>query len=66
VAGNTDIQNLLNIYNLSEEIENQKRNWYEHILRMDENRLPKIPLKYKPEGHTGTGKPKTKWKDEFN
>jgi hypothetical protein len=37
---NTEIRNHL---------ENQNRN-YEHVLRMDENKLPKILLNYKPEG----------------
>jgi hypothetical protein len=37
----TEIWNNLNIYNLNEKIENKRRNWYENVLRMDENRLPK-------------------------
>jgi hypothetical protein len=32
-------------------------NWYEHILRMTTDRLPKILLSYKPKGHWSIGRP---------
>jgi hypothetical protein len=46
---NTELWNYLNIYDMNEEIENQRRKWYDHILRMDDSRLP-VLLNYKPEG----------------
>jgi hypothetical protein len=36
---------------MNDEIEKQKKNWHEHIPRMDENRLLKRLLNYKPEGY---------------
>lgn len=47
---NTEIWNHLIICDLNEEIGNQKRSWYEHILRMDENRLANILLNHRTEG----------------
>jgi hypothetical protein len=44
----TDIRSELNIFNLTERIEQQKENWHEHILRMTTDRLPKVLLNYKP------------------
>ena len=35
-----------------------KINWREHIQRMDDNKLPKIILNYKPEGRRNIGRPK--------
>jgi hypothetical protein len=42
-----EIRKYLNICDVNEEIEDQKRNLYEHILRIYEKRLPKILLNYK-------------------
>jgi hypothetical protein len=54
------MQNHLSIclHGFSDEVENQIKNWYEHILRIDENRFSKIP-----EGHNT--RTKAMWKDEF-
>ena len=32
---------------------------------MDESRLPKNILNYKPEGRRNTGRPQTRWQDDF-
>ena len=36
----------------------------EHIQRMDDNRLPKTILNYKPEGRRNIGRPLTRWREE--
>ena len=33
--------------------------------RMDDNRLPKEILNYKPEGRRNIGRPLTRWEDDF-
>ena len=33
--------------------------------RMDDNRLPKKNLNYKPEGRRNIGRPLTRWEDDF-
>jgi hypothetical protein len=43
-----DVRSELKTFNLAERIEKQKENWYEHILRMTTDRLPKVLLNYKP------------------
>ena len=35
-----------------------KRNWINHLERMDNTRLPKHALKYKPRGRRDRGRPK--------
>ena len=32
---------------------------------MDDNRLPKNNLNYKPDGKRNIGRPQTKWEDDF-
>jgi hypothetical protein len=53
----TKARNHFNVYDLNEQTENQEKNWYGHILRMNENRLAKELLNYKPEGHRAIGRP---------
>jgi hypothetical protein len=48
---NTETRSELKICILTERIERQKENCYEHILRMTADRLPKILLNYKPRGY---------------
>jgi hypothetical protein len=40
--------NLLNVYDVNGEIEDEKACGYEHSFRMEENRLQKACLNYKP------------------
>ena len=42
-----------------------KINWREHIQRMDDNRLPKTNINYKPEGRRNVGRPQKRWEDYF-
>jgi hypothetical protein len=52
-------------YNINDKLAQYKVNWREHIQRMDDNRLPKKILNYKPEGRRNIGKPLTRWEDDF-
>jgi hypothetical protein len=45
---NINIRSELKLFNLIEGTGKQKENWYEHILRMSTDRLPKIFQNYKP------------------
>ena len=40
-------------------------NWRKHIQRMDDNRLPKKILNYKPKERRNIGRPQTRWEDDF-
>jgi hypothetical protein len=37
--------------------------WYGHVERMDPKRLPKITIRWKPEGRKKQGRPRRTWKD---
>jgi hypothetical protein len=51
--------------NINDKLTQCKINWREHIQRMDDNRLPKNILNYKPEGRRNIGRPLTRWEDDF-
>jgi len=38
-----------------------KQNWINHIERMDNTRLPKHTLNYKPRGRRDRGRPRKRW-----
>ena len=38
-----------------------KQNWISHLERMDNNRLPKHALNYKPRGRRDRGRPRKRW-----
>ena len=38
-----------------------KQNWINHLERMDNTRLPKHALNYKPRGRRGRGRPRKRW-----
>jgi hypothetical protein len=40
------------------EIQQNQLTWYDHVQRMAEGRLPKIPLKWMPKQKTARGRPK--------
>ena len=61
----SDIREQLGIFNISDKLTQYKINWREHIQRMDDNRLPKKLLNYKPEGRRNIGRPLTRWEDDF-
>ncbi|PSN48848.1 hypothetical protein C0J52_05119, partial [Blattella germanica] len=57
---NTDVRNNLNIFNLTDRINQLQDNWHNHIQRMDSSRLPHILLNcYKPRGSRSIGP--TRW-----
>ena len=44
------------------EIKRRRLRWLGHVLRMDENRIPKIALRWTPPGKRKRGRPKTTWR----
>jgi len=38
-----------------------KQNWTNHLERMDNTRLPKHALTYKPQGRRDRGRPRKRW-----
>ena len=61
----SDIREQLGIFNINDKLTQYKINWREHIQRMDDNRLPKKNLNYKPEGGRNIGRSQTRWGDDL-
>ena len=40
-----------------------KQNWIIHLERMDDKRLPKHALNYKPRGRRDRGRPRKRWQN---
>jgi hypothetical protein len=47
------------------EIKQYQEKWLQHIQRMDTNRIPKQALQYKPKGRRRIGRPRKRWRDQF-
>ena len=43
------------------ELEIQTQNWINHLERMDNSRLPKHDINYKPRGRRDRGRPRKRW-----
>jgi hypothetical protein len=63
---NTEVRQELNIFKLTDRIERQKENWYEYILRMVTDGLPKTSLNYKPKLRRIIRRPMNRWEDIFS
>ena len=60
---NDQIRSDLSVKPLLKEIEERKLRWYGHVKRMDEERLPKRYLEWKPQGKRPVGRPRKRWMD---
>ena len=49
------------LWNTGREIQKHKQNWINHFERMDNTRLPKHALNYKPRGRRDRGRPRKRW-----
>jgi hypothetical protein len=47
----------LKLFKLTERIKRQKENWYERLLRMTTDELPRMLLNYRPRGDRSVGLP---------
>jgi hypothetical protein len=50
---------------IEEKNQTYQKNCKEHVERMQDDRLPKLALKYQPVGERRRGSPKTRWKYQF-
>jgi hypothetical protein len=53
------------MFNLNDRIQQNKKNWYNHILRMQQRRITEQMLQYKPTGHRDIGKHRRRWEDDL-
>ena len=50
---------------LLEDIKTKQLEWYGHVQRMEEGRLPKKVMKWSPPGRRKRGRPKLTWAEEI-
>ena len=62
---NTDIRQQCGIQDVIRWGRQRKRQWYAHVKRMEESRLPRIALEGKPAGKRLPGRPPQRWKDSW-
>jgi hypothetical protein len=62
---NIGIWERLRVQSIVEEIQTYQRKWKEHGERMQDERTPKLALKYQPVGKRNRCHPKKRWKDQF-
>jgi len=55
------IRKELEISGIQDERSKYKQNWINHLERMDNTRLPKHALNYKPIGRRDRGRPRKRW-----
>jgi hypothetical protein len=60
---NEDILTELQMSQITEFINQYRKNWKEHIDRMSSDRIPKMILKYQLKGKRNLGRPLKRWKD---
>ncbi|KAJ4433952.1 hypothetical protein ANN_16271 [Periplaneta americana] len=62
---NEDIREELHIFSMNGRIKEHRDRWFQHINRMQDNRLPKLLLNYKATGRRDVGRPKGRWRDKL-
>jgi hypothetical protein len=60
-----DIRERLRVQRIVQEIQIYQRKWKQHVERMQNERRPKLALKYQPMGKRNRGHPKKRWRDQF-
>jgi hypothetical protein len=53
----------MNMYPVNDTIEQYRNSWFQHINRMQDTRLPKRALQYRPSGKRDIRRPKKRWRD---
>jgi hypothetical protein len=62
---NLTIRSELHIFKINDKIKDKKKEWHDHIQRMDPYRIARKADEYKSIGHRDVGRPKRRWKDDF-
>ena len=59
---NQDLYKNTNSRNVVLEIKQRRLQWLGHVLRMDQNSIPRVALRWTPPGKRKPGRPKTTWR----
>ena len=59
---NEDLLKRCNCHSIAEELKKRRFRWLGHVLRMTNERLPKVALRWTPLGKRTPGRPRTTWR----
>lgn len=59
---NVELLNKTNCRKISTEIKERRLKWLGHVFRMEQQRHPKVALRWTPPGKRRPGRPKTTWR----
>jgi hypothetical protein len=62
---NEVIREELQIIDINSRIKDYQIKWLQHLERMEQNRIPKLLLNYKPRGRRDQGRPCRRWREQF-
>jgi hypothetical protein len=62
---NEDIREELQIIDINSRIKDYQIKWLQRLEIMEQNRIPKLLLNYKPRGRRGQGRPCRRWSEQF-
>jgi hypothetical protein len=62
---NEDVREELQIVDINSRIKDYEIKWLQHLERMEQNRIPKLLLNYKPRGRSDQGRPRRRWREQF-
>ena len=61
---NVEVRQIMNVEKDVDEVINEKRlQWYGHIIRVNDVRLPKEVMRWTPEGRNRKGRPNGNWRE---
>jgi len=55
----------LQITGILDKIDEYRRNWFQHLQRMSQNRIPLKSYYYRPQGKRTIGRPKKSWRQQL-
>ena len=55
----------LRIKGIIDKIDKYRRNWFSHMQRMPQNRIPLKSYLYRPQGRRTIGRPKKRWREQL-
>jgi hypothetical protein len=61
---NDDIREQLKVDDIINDIERNRLQWYGHVMRMADERIPRRTLEMKLRGRRPRGRPSTRWMDQ--
>jgi hypothetical protein len=62
---NEDVREELQITDINSIIKDYQIKWLQHLERMEQNRIPKLLLNFKPRGRRDRGRPCRRWREQF-